>query len=77
MSTIAESSIDDFFKNNVLPFNKLALMDRSKDKIGFEIPFGKLFYKFNEPRKSEEIFSELTEMTAIENKLMEELFGGK
>ncbi|MCH5157793.1 MAG: SAM-dependent DNA methyltransferase [Clostridiales bacterium] len=70
-----QEDIDEYFKKNVLPYNPLAYMDRSKDKIGYEIPFTRLFYKFVPPRKSEEIFAHLVEMNAEEGKLMKELFG--
>ena len=34
-------------------------MDRSKDKIGYEINFNKIFYKFNPPRDIEDISQSL------------------
>jgi type I restriction enzyme M protein len=52
-------------------------MDRSKDKIGYEIPFIKIFYKFTEPKKSEDIFNEIKELEVEENALMKELFGNE
>ena len=33
--------------------------DRSKDKIGYEIPFTRYFYKYTPPRKSSEILKEI------------------
>ena len=50
-------------------------MDRSKDKIGYEIPFTRLFYKFTPPRKSDEIFAEFKALTAEEADLMKEILG--
>ena len=41
-----QQNIDEYFAKNVTPYNPLAYMDRSKDKIGYEIPFTRLFYKF-------------------------------
>ncbi|MBR1677437.1 MAG: N-6 DNA methylase [Clostridia bacterium] len=67
--------IDAYFEKNVLPFNKHAFMDRSKDKIGYEIPFTRIFYKFVEPRKSEEIFAEFKALSEEESKLMKEILG--
>ena len=67
--------IDEYFKKEVLPYNKNAFMDRKKDKIGYEIPFTKIFYKFIAPRKSEEIFEELKKLSVEENKLMKEIIG--
>ncbi len=67
--------IDTFFTKNVLPYNPDAYMDRTKDKIGYEIPFTRLFYKFVPPKASEEIFAEIKELEARETILMKELFG--
>jgi type I restriction enzyme M protein len=47
-----------------------AFPDRSKDKIGYEIPFTRFFYKYTPPRKSEDI---LQEIIANEEKLQETL----
>ena len=70
-------NIDDYFKKNVLPYNPNAFMDRSKDKIGYEIPFTRIFYKFEEPKSSDEIFKEIKELEAEETELMKELFGNE
>lgn len=68
-------NIDEYFAKNVLPYNPVAYMDRSKDKVGYEIPFTRLFYKFIPPRKSNEIFSEFKALTAEEADLMKEILG--
>lgn len=47
--------IEKYFEREVLPFNPDAWMDRKKDKIGYEIPFTRLFYKFTLPEESEAI----------------------
>ena len=67
--------INQYFEKNVLPFNEHAFMDRTKDKIGYEIPFTRIFYKFLEPRKSDEIFAEFKELSLEEQKLMKEILG--
>lgn len=68
-------NIDKYFAKNVLPYNSIAYMDRSKDKIGYEIPFTRLFYKFTPPRKSNEIFAEFKALSAEESDLMKEILG--
>ena len=68
-------NIDEYFAKNVLPYNSIAYMDRSKDKIGYEIPFTRLFYKFTPPRKSDEIFAEFKALTGEEADLMKEILG--
>jgi type I restriction enzyme M protein len=50
-----KEDIDPYFKLEVLPFNADAWMDRNKDKIGYEIPFTRLFYKHTPPESSEVI----------------------
>lgn len=67
--------IDAYFEKNVRPFNPHAFMDRSKDKIGYEIPFTRIFYKFVEPRKSDDIFAEFKALSEEESKLMKEILG--
>ena len=67
--------IDKYMEKNVLPFNPQAFTDRTKDKIGYEIPFTRLFYKFVAPASSADIFSEIKTLEAEETILMKELFG--
>lgn len=67
--------IDLYFEKNVLPFNNHAFIDRSKDKVGFEIPFTRIFYKFVEPRKSNEIFNDFKELSAQEQMLTKKILG--
>ena len=68
-------NIDEYIAKNVLPYNPLAYLDRSKDKVGYEVPFTRLFYKFVAPTPSDEIFLEIKELEAEETALMKELFG--
>ncbi|MBR2498382.1 MAG: SAM-dependent DNA methyltransferase [Clostridia bacterium] len=70
-----KDDIDEYFEKNVLPYNPLAFMDRAKDKIGYEVPFTRLFYKFVAPRSSEEIFEEFKTLSIEEEKLMKEILG--
>lgn len=69
--------IEKYFEKNVIPFNSLAYMDRSKDKVGYEIPFTRIFYKFVEPKKSDDIYKEIKELESEETSLMKELFGNE
>ena len=52
-------------------------MDRSKDKVGYEIPFTRIFYKFVPPTPSEEIYKDIKELEIEESQLMKELFGNE
>jgi|SRR5690625_694495 len=50
-----KENINIYFEREVLPFNPDAWMDRKKDKVGYEIPFTRLFYKYSSPEPSEDI----------------------
>lgn len=67
--------VDEYMEKNVLPYNPVAYPDRNKDKIGYEVPFTRLFYKFVPPIPSADIFSEIKGLEAEETELMKELFG--
>ena len=67
--------VEQYFDKNVLPFNEHSFMDRAKDKIGYEIPFTRIFYKFVEPRKSDDIFAEFKELSSQEQELMKKILG--
>lgn len=47
--------IDTYINREVLPFNPDVWVDKSKTKIGFEIPFTRLFYKYQAPENSKDI----------------------
>lgn len=70
-------NVDDYFNKNVLHYNNLAFMDRTKDKIGYEIPFAKIFFKFSKPESSSEVFGKIKMLEAEEVELMKELFGNE
>jgi type I restriction enzyme M protein len=48
-----------YFEREVRPHVPDAWMDRSKDKVGYEINFNRHFYKYTPPRPLEEIDAEL------------------
>lgn len=54
-----KTDIDEYFREEVLRFVPDAWMDRSKDKIGCEFPFSKLFYAYKPLRSRSEILDEL------------------
>lgn len=54
-----KQDIEEYFETEVLPFAPDAWMDRSKDKVGCEFPFTRLFYKYRPLRSSEDILAEL------------------
>ncbi len=52
-------SIDDWYDREVKPHLPDSWMDRSKDKVGYEINFTKYFYKFTPLRTLEDISQDL------------------
>lgn len=54
-----KQDIDAYFEREVLPHLPDAWVDRSKDKVGYEINFNRHFYKYTPPRNLEEIDRDL------------------
>ncbi len=54
-----KENIDQYFKREVLPHVPDAWMDRTKDKVGYEINFNRYFYKYVPPRSLKEIDADL------------------
>lgn len=59
-----KQDIDEYIANEVTPYVPDAFVDRSKDKIGYEIPFTRYFYKYVAPRNSADILAEIIENEA-------------
>lgn len=55
-------NIDAYIQREVLPFNPEAWVDKKKTKVGFEIPFTRLFYKYQAPESSDIIASRIKEI---------------
>ena len=47
--------IDSYFEREVKPYNPEAWIEKSKTKVGYEIPFTRYFYKHDAPEKAEVI----------------------
>ena len=62
--------IDEYFRQEVLPYAADAWIDREKTKLGYEIPFTRYFYKYTPPRKSNDI---LAEIVGIEDEIRDTL----
>jgi type I restriction enzyme M protein len=54
-----KDDIDTYFKREVLPHLPDAWMDRTKDKVGYEINFNRHFYHYTPPRPLEAIDADL------------------
>ncbi|MFJ1627915.1 type I restriction-modification system subunit M [Marinilactibacillus psychrotolerans] len=67
--------IDLYFEREIKPFNMDAWIDKKKIKIGYEIPFTRLFYKYVAPTKTENIALNIKELEEIIVKSFESLSG--
>ena len=67
--------IEAYFKREVLPHVPDAWLDREKDKVGYEIPFTRHFYKYVPPRPLEEIDADLKTVAAEIMDLLREVAG--
>ena len=65
-----DEDIDKHFEREVLPYNKAAWIDKSKTKVGYEIPFTRTFYVYKQLEKADEIASRIERH---EKSLMEKL----
>ena len=54
--------IDAYFRREVLPHVADAWLDKSKTKVGYEIPFNRYFYEYAPPRPLETIDDELQQL---------------
>ena len=70
-----KEDIREYFKREVLPYAPDAWIDKTKTKIGYEIPFTRYFYKYVPPRPSEEIMSEILELEKSLDGSLEAIFG--
>ena len=68
-----KDDVDTHFNREVLPHLPDAWMDRSKDKVGYEINFNRHFYMYIPPRPLEEIDAELKEAEVEIARLLQEV----
>ena len=68
-------SVEDYMPREVVPFVEDAWIDESKERIGTEIPLTRLFYRYQPPRRLEEIDAEIRELEGEIQKLTQEVAG--
>ncbi|ROR89994.1 type I restriction-modification system subunit M [Nocardioides aurantiacus] len=59
-----DTTIASYLEAELLPHVPDAWVDASKSKVGYEIPFTRIFYKFQPPRTLEEIDADLEDRVA-------------
>lgn len=60
--------IEEYYNKEIKPYSPECWVNTKKTKIGYEIPFSKYFYKFDQPKQPENIAEEIR---LIENKIHE------
>lgn len=72
-----DQDIDKYFEREVLPYNKDAWIDKSKTKIGYEIPFTRTFYEYKQLEKADDIAARIEEHEKSLMEKLRNLFGDK
>lgn len=67
-------NIDEYFEREVLPYASDAWIDRSKTKIGYEIPMTRYFYEYQAPEPVEDITARITGLEAEISANLQALF---
>jgi type I restriction enzyme M protein len=62
--------IDAYFAREVLPYAPDAWIDKTKTKVGYEIPMTRYFYEYQKPEASEDI---LTRIIQLEKEISDNL----
>ena len=70
-----EEDIDTYFKREVLPYAEDAWIDKSKTKVGYEIPMTRYFYEYQKPQASDEILSRIIGLEDEIASSLKSLFG--
>ena len=65
--------IDEYVAQEIAPHLPDFWLDRSKDKVGYEIPFTRHFYKYEAPRPLDEIDADLNKLIAEISQLLIEI----
>lgn len=70
-----KEDIKEYLDKNVRPFAPDFHVNMEDNKIGYEIPFTREFYKYVAPKNSDEIFSNLQKLEETESLLMAKIMG--
>ena len=70
-----DEDIDAYFAREVLPYNPDAWIDKSKTKVGYEIPFTRTFYEYKEIEPADQIAQRIEEHEHALMQKFHDLFG--
>ncbi len=68
-----KEDIEAYLAKNVAPYAPDYRVDKSKTRIGYEIPFAREFYRYTPLKPSSDIFKELQELERQESDLMDKI----
>ena len=68
-----EEDIDTYFAREVLPYAPDAWIDKSKTKVGYEIPMTRYFYEYKQPESSDLILSRIISLEKTISKCLENI----
>ncbi|MBQ6146656.1 MAG: SAM-dependent DNA methyltransferase, partial [Clostridia bacterium] len=66
--------IDAYFAREVLPYAPDAWIDKTKTKVGYEIPMTRYFYEYQAPEPTEAIMARITKLEAEIEENLKKLF---
>ena len=66
--------IDAYFAREVLPYAPDAWIDKTKTKVGYEIPMTRYFYEYQAPEPTEAIMARITRLEAEIAQSLDALF---
>ncbi len=66
--------IDAYFAREVLPYAPDAWIDKTKTKVGYEIPMTRYFYEYQKPEKSDDILNRIISLEAEISTTLQNLF---
>lgn len=69
------TAVDDYMREEVIPYAPDAWVDYERTKIGYEIPVTRHFYKYVPPRPLEEIDAEIKNLEGEIQRLLAEVAG--
>ena len=70
-----DQDIDKYFEREVLPYRPGSWIDKSKTKVGYEIPFTRTFYEYAPIEPAEDIAKRIEVLEHSLMKKLHSLFG--
>lgn len=70
-----DEDIDTYFKREVLPYVSDAWIDKTKTKVGYEIPMTRYFYEYQKPEASDDILERIIRLESDIASSLKSLFG--